>query len=141
MFCLLPDYPEAGLVLLTFSSVGMTQHRKWLTNMDRVFLPVSETVKPGTPARKFIQVWELGTVIDIRPSGNSFQLGTKAKSNINFVRLIQGSEIEWVRSALAQVDAIGNFSAVVVDTEATEHDRPMEAAGEASAEDNPADQF
>ncbi len=108
---------EAGLVLLSMSSVGLTQSKKWLTNMDRVFMP-SPPYKPGVAAKKFLQIWKLSTVYDVRESGNSYQLGTKAKSGIEFDSLVTPDMVPWIKAALAQVQAIGNFKTVAVDVQA-----------------------
>ncbi len=131
-FLLLPDDVEAGLVLLSLSSIGLTQARKWLSNMDRIYLP--EPAPAGTAAKKFLQIWKLSTVQDVRPSGNSYQFGTKAKSCIEFDSLVTADMVPWIRQALGQIQAIGNFKTVAVDAEVA-HAETGTGGPDATAED------
>ena len=138
-FLLLPYDLESGLVLLSMASVGLTQARKWVSNMDRIFLPQIEG-KPLVPAKKFMQIWRLSTVLDVRESGNSYQFGTKAKSCIEFDSLITPDLVPYVKAACKSVEAIGNFKSVAVDADVAAHD-DAPSGPSASATPDPGDDF
>lgn len=73
-FALLPDRPEAGVVILSFKSTGLKHVRKWLTKARamRWTLPDGNTT---APAPLYGVVWKLRTVLNKNDQGNWFLFG------------------------------------------------------------------
>jgi hypothetical protein len=93
-YCILADYPEEGILVLSLAGSSITHAKNWNSQISYVRLP------SGNTAAYYSSVWELKTAFNKNDKGSWHAIGAK-KTNVRRLRYITKDELtKFVKPAL-----------------------------------------
>ena len=85
-YCILPDYPEAGLIVLSLTSSALKHAKAWNNQI------MTTRLKNGAKAPFFSSVWELSTKLNKNDQGSWYTIGLGSSPAIKRERFITEDE-------------------------------------------------